>query len=1338
MTETSTSSTRSPMMHTPLPRTKRIVKRIPNVCDDSTSDVSLSSDASTSVNDKDEPASRSYSKTPKSVLRTRQHDSYSSSTLITKEKSFHYQSSPLNPNMMIRKDSNMEDVSSTKFYFSIPSSPQYNSTRTKTSYNFTNKMDEVTSTMELNSIHSTQLRKSDTASAMETHPQALSPPSNLSSSAPSSNKSHISRTNSENIRQSQEKFREILSLADKQSVRSLMSNTSLLETSGVKLIEKRNILNYGSSEMPSASTIKIDLPPHSSQLAQSTMRQSRPQSSRYMPSPVRSLEHNAAEIIQIGHNESSDFVQIPRIIRTSSQRLIHDSHSHSIDEFAQKDHEIKVRLNVKGHSGVKPDPAFSHSPLQLAKESETSDFAKGKMRVDVKSSPSVHIDIYRSSRNQNPTSALQKLSQRVRSNLSPLRSSSESSATFSHLGNLKSLELQQAAAQRFKYSNSATNSEPEFLSSKHRDEMASSGSTETTASELNQDFSSRNNQTTQSKSESHEKNNSLTTTEPDLQSDNVMQNQEEAMQEISTDDESPYSCNCEGENVPHLPTVLAVSNHSEKISLPPHEINSSINVDASGVKKQEPLAPLKTEKQPTAALQAESQILPMISGSKDADNLIPDQLALNTSLLLNVDTLPSSSPSHKASIHQHDEHTDVSLSVEQSITHSDALNHLTLLSPNLLYDTQDTAISWKSSLSQILNVEVSPKDENRLLDPEITLRTRVETENSTSLFVSTNEYKEISTKLFSPDTKERLKSSSESQFLPSDQATTVASDTGAEICFSGEEHEPEVNRTKHSQQNNANEQTREKGLDDFVDFTPGPSDLQELSEEVKDIETESKNSSELLPSNIHSGVSDFTNNLNISKELQVIDCTDAAIDVLCKDASSLARDDASTTKPLPMDPIALTTLKATADAYLLSQGQESKNASDKFADLADRFEPPEMKAEANYSDSVDENKTFESSNLPSYETKTSSDVTSHIENMSQNAKSSNIALQKPLKTEIAGTTRPPILKSLPANRKFIPIDPKSPEALDALAEAYAASRAIDQEAKKLEQLNKLYVPAVDLKQIGPVSEQRHLQVVQLNKLLDKRFPLFLATTVIEILHFIRFRTSSTLLRFFNLILAVSLYSCVLDRHVQRSPLGMMLNRIAAWLLALLALSISYLSPSDKTGSLDLVNYVGFLIFPLALVDSIGVWMDEIRHRSFQWKGFVFESVYVYGCLICIPAIQCLWGINISLRWAETIYIVSIFTALIVAIEYWCVGQVAVGYLPKSIGQSITFFLWGFCHTPGCALLVGLWNGILVGGYVYVGLTVLFLVGRVLEDTLESCGWLQYHEQVQSKQRGQQN
>ncbi|KAI2506110.1 hypothetical protein MHU86_8341 [Fragilaria crotonensis] len=268
------------------------------------------------------------------------------------------------------------------------------------------------------------------------------------------------------------------------------------------------------------------------------------------------------------------------------------------------------------------------------------------------------------------------------------------------------------------------------------------------------------------------------------------------------------------------------------------------------------------------------------------------------------------------------------------------------------------------------------------------------------------------------------------------------------------------------------------------------------------------------------------------------------------------------------------------------------------------------------------------------------------------------------------------------------------------------------------------------------SKRYNHRVVDLGSLHGNKFSAFVVCAVCEILHFLYTSKPSTHLRLINLVLAVSLYSGVFDTHVQRAPLGMMLNRLAAWILALLALSTSvYTSPEAKwqVGETRLLNMVGTFVFPLALLDSINVLRAEIRCRNFILKGFVVECLYVYCFILGVPIARLLLADDAAASLCEryplpeTMYIVSIFSALVVAIEYFFVCQVAAGNFSKEFWQGMTSILWGFIHAPGCAFLVGKLNGLKAGGYVYAASFVIFLIGRLFEPLLEETGWLRYRE-----------
>ena len=340
---------------------------------------------------------------------------------------------------------------------------------------------------------------------------------------------------------------------------------------------------------------------------------------------------------------------------------------------------------------------------------------------------------------------------------------------------------------------------------------------------------------------------------------------------------------------------------------------------------------------------------------------------------------------------------------------------------------------------------------------------------------------------------------------------------------------------------------------------------------------------------------------------------------------------------------------------------------------------------------------------------------------------------------------PSTWEQAPTKSKYQPLDASSPEALAAMTAAFMQDQGYTPSNKSNGQQNNQFSRYPEKpKSIGPSkaygnqipTKTYHHRVVDLGSLHGNKFSAFLICAVCEILHFLYTSTPSSYLRLINLLLAVSLYSGVFDTHVQRAPLGMMLNRLAAWILALLALSTSvYASPEARwqLGEMRLLSLVGTFLFPLALLDSINVLRSEIRCRNFILKGFVVECLYVYCCILGVPVARLLLTDDAAAALCErypvpeTIYIVSIFSALVVAIEYFFVCQVAAGNFSKEFWQGMTSMLWGFVHAPGCALLVGKLNGIKAGGYVYVGSFVIFLIGRLVEPLLEEIGLLRYRE-----------
>jgi hypothetical protein len=316
-----------------------------------------------------------------------------------------------------------------------------------------------------------------------------------------------------------------------------------------------------------------------------------------------------------------------------------------------------------------------------------------------------------------------------------------------------------------------------------------------------------------------------------------------------------------------------------------------------------------------------------------------------------------------------------------------------------------------------------------------------------------------------------------------------------------------------------------------------------------------------------------------------------------------------------------------------------------------------------------------------------------------------------------------------------PFGTSSPETLAAIAAAFApkSNTQKNNQFSRYPEKPKSLDHSTSYGDDIPSKRYNH-RVVDLGSLHGNKFSAFLVCAVCEILHFLYTSTPSTHLRLINLVLAVSLYSGVFDTHVQRAPLGMMLNRLAAWILALLALSTSvYTSPEAKwqLGEMRLLNMVGTFLFPLALLDSINVLRAEIRCRNFILKGFVVECLYVYCFILGVPVVRLLLADDAAASLCdmlpETMYIVSIFSALVVAIEYFFVCQVAAGNFSKEFWQGMTSMLWGFVHAPGCAFLVGKLNGMKAGGYVYAASFVIFLIGRLFEPLLEEIGWLLYRE-----------
>ena len=335
------------------------------------------------------------------------------------------------------------------------------------------------------------------------------------------------------------------------------------------------------------------------------------------------------------------------------------------------------------------------------------------------------------------------------------------------------------------------------------------------------------------------------------------------------------------------------------------------------------------------------------------------------------------------------------------------------------------------------------------------------------------------------------------------------------------------------------------------------------------------------------------------------------------------------------------------------------------------------------------------------------------------------------------------VRSIP-KREQEQIDASSPSALASMAAAFerSAYKPVSAEAEVIEQSNrfeqhKQTPTAFDYSHYAepkPTPGNQH-HYVRWERSHGVILSLFLISSTCEITQFMNTWAPSTFLRLANLILSISLCAGIIDPQVQRSPLGMMLNRLAAWIVALIALSSSvYTTPGKQwlTGEVHLINMIGTLLFPLAVLDSASVLWAQIRSRNFILKGFVVESMCLYCFLLGVPIARFILGyekvteLYVNHKVAETIYAISLFTAFIIAIEYYCVCQIAAGKkLTKEVWSGFTTLLWGLLHAQGCAFLVALLNGVLAGGFFYTALFAIFFTGRLLELALEKTGWLQY-------------
>lgn len=241
------------------------------------------------------------------------------------------------------------------------------------------------------------------------------------------------------------------------------------------------------------------------------------------------------------------------------------------------------------------------------------------------------------------------------------------------------------------------------------------------------------------------------------------------------------------------------------------------------------------------------------------------------------------------------------------------------------------------------------------------------------------------------------------------------------------------------------------------------------------------------------------------------------------------------------------------------------------------------------------------------------------------------------------------------------------------------------------------------------------------------------------------REKSSFLRLLNLGLAIGLYLGAFREEIQKHkvPLGLALNRLASWIVAFIALSMSMYTTSGEewlVGEVRLINMLGTVIFPLALLDSITVLYEELRHGHVFLQGFVMENMANLCALLALPIYR-LWNgadvmtdLYLDYPMAETVYVLAIFTATITGIEAFAVCLVSTGKLSSDSFNDATTILWGLVHAPISAVLVGALNGAIVGAIYYAGLFCLFLFATFLEFGLEKQGWLVCKPLTKPKER----
>lgn len=165
--------------------------------------------------------------------------------------------------------------------------------------------------------------------------------------------------------------------------------------------------------------------------------------------------------------------------------------------------------------------------------------------------------------------------------------------------------------------------------------------------------------------------------------------------------------------------------------------------------------------------------------------------------------------------------------------------------------------------------------------------------------------------------------------------------------------------------------------------------------------------------------------------------------------------------------------------------------------------------------------------------------------------------------------------------------------------------------------------------------------------------------------------------------------------------------------------------------MHIVHLIGTCFFPIAVLDSLSVLRSEIRARSIFLQGFVVENVVVYSHLLGLPLLRILLGFDtvaqlyVDHQVAESIYLVSLLSAITISVEFYHVSRVSSGTLEPSNYSTVSSLLWGWFHLPGCAFLVGCLNTFLLGTRFYARSLLVFFIGRVVTKLLEGSNWLQY-------------